>query len=265
MQTYLKCCATKEMSQHPSSMLESSMLKVITGVPPATKGAGGTLSPQASSSACATRSSSPTASSMWSVEHPRAADKASVTSGRTPGPPTWSSKPCSFLQPQAVHSQSQPSHDDTSYFNERPKVAPPLREASYTPTTLTHEVVTFLGPPPTPSLTIGEGLAPLKPPLATGSPKPLELSGLSCNKGEILPPSMFSRAIGPLSSLSATTHWLPPKVLQWSNKGVLHQHAPPLWVYDPGGPMAQHIIFRWTMTWSQCLTLGTLPPLPYPR
>jgi len=238
-QTYLKRRAAKEASQRPSSMLELSMPKVMTGVPPATKGAGGTISPQASSSACATHSSFPTA-----------------TSGRTPGLPTQSSKPCSLLQPQAVHIQSRPSHDNRSCCNERPKMAPLLREASYMPTTLTHEVVTFLGPPPTPFLTIGEGLAPLKPPLATGSPKPLELSGLSCNKGEILPPFL---------SLSATTCWLPPKVLQWSNKSVLCQHAPPLQVYDPGGPMAQHIIFWWTVTWSQCLTLGTLSPLPYPR
>ena len=126
--TYLERRAAKEASQRPSSMLELSMPKVMTGVPPATKGAGGTLSPQASSSACATRSSSPMA-----------------TSGRTPGPPTQSFKPCSLLQPQAVHIQSQPSHDDTSCLNERPKVAPPLCEASYTPTTLTF-ILPITGP-----------------------------------------------------------------------------------------------------------------------
>jgi len=136
-QTYLKRCAAKEVSQCPSSMLKLSMPKVMTGVLPATRRAGGTISPQASSSACATCSSSSAASSTWSVEYPRAVDKASVTSGRTPGPRTQSSKPRSLLQPQAVHIQSWPSHDDTSCFNERPKVAPLLCEASYTPTTLT--------------------------------------------------------------------------------------------------------------------------------
>jgi len=51
---YVKRCAAKET--HPPSMLESSMPKVMTGVPPATKGVKGTISPQTPLSACATRS-----------------------------------------------------------------------------------------------------------------------------------------------------------------------------------------------------------------
>jgi len=69
--------------------------------------------------------------------------------------------------------------------------------------------------------------------------------------GDIPPSSMFSRAIGPLSPLLATTYWLPLKMLQWSNKCMVKQYASPLWVYNPGRPMAQCIIFLWTIIWSQ--------------
>src|SRR6266542_6786181 len=51
---YIKRRAAKET--HLPSMLESSMPKVMTGVPPATKGVEGTISPQTPLSACARRS-----------------------------------------------------------------------------------------------------------------------------------------------------------------------------------------------------------------
>jgi len=51
---YIKRRAAKET--HLPSMLESSMPKVMTGVPPATKGVEGTISPQTPLSACIRRS-----------------------------------------------------------------------------------------------------------------------------------------------------------------------------------------------------------------
>ena len=104
---YLEHCAAKEASQCPSSMLKSSILKVTTDEASATKGAGGTISSQNSlASACAIHSSSPMASSTWSIEYPRTVDKAPVTSDRTTGPLTWSLQSYSSLLPQIVHSQS---------------------------------------------------------------------------------------------------------------------------------------------------------------
>jgi len=86
VKVYLERHAAKEASQYPSSMLESSVPNVMTDEASATKGAGGTISPQTSSSACAMCSSSPMASSTWSIEYLRTVDKA-VTSDRASGGP----------------------------------------------------------------------------------------------------------------------------------------------------------------------------------
>jgi len=105
VKVYLEGCAAKEASQYPSSMLESSVPKVMTDEASATKETGGTISPQSSSSACAMCSSSPMASSTWSIEYPRTVDKA-VTSDRATGPLTRSSESYFPLLPQITHSQS---------------------------------------------------------------------------------------------------------------------------------------------------------------
>ena len=142
VKVYLERRAAKEASQYPSSMLESSVPNVMTDEASATKGAGGTISPQTSSSACTMRSSSPMASSTWSIEYPRTVDKA-VTSDRATGPLTRSSESYSPLLPQITYSQSgytRPPHDGTSCINKRPKLAPTPCEARCTPTTLTFDL-----------------------------------------------------------------------------------------------------------------------------
>jgi len=135
-QTYVKCRAAKKASQHASSMLKLSMPKAMTDEASATKGVGGTISPQAPTT-CTMCSSLLMASSTWSVEYPRAVNEASVISDWTTGLPTQSSQLHPILLPQIVHSQSgytRPPHDNMSYINERPKLAPTPHKAPYGPT-----------------------------------------------------------------------------------------------------------------------------------
>jgi len=57
---------------------------------------------------------------------------------------------------------------------------------------------------------------PMRAPSYPPAPLAWRSMQIASPDSDILPSSTFSRAIGPLSPLLATTYWLPLKMLQWS-------------------------------------------------